>query len=254
MQADYGTYLPDWSTKGTFGLAAGLGGLSLLPLPNRLRLGLRLLALPLALLGSYMAYAARTMGDDDLKKTLRDALLAKLDWDGQGQALDIGTGSGLMAIGLARQFSQAQVVGCDIWSGFWGDKGVGFSRALCERNAVAEGVADRVRFEEGDVARLPYADGQFDAVVSNYVFHEVQGANKIDLLREALRVLRPGGAFIFHDPFRNQRIYADFEQLLAELGADELKSLSVADLLEVLSPPRLLRPILTGSVALYGLK
>lgn len=253
MQPDYGTYLPNWSTRGTLGLAAGLAGLSLLPLSSKPRLSLRLLALPLALVGGYMAYAARTMGDDDLKKTLRDALLAKLDWDGQGQALDVGTGSGLMAIGLARQFPQAQVVGCDTWSGFWGDKGVGFSRALCERNAVAEEVADRARFEKGDVTCLPYADGQFDAVVSNYVFHEVRG-EKIDLLREALRVLRPGGAFVFHDPFRNQRIYGDFERLLAELGADGLESLSVVDLLEVLSPPRLLRPMLTGSVALYGLK
>jgi hypothetical protein len=52
----------------------------------------------------YMSYAYWLLwkSDGGLQKELCNALLDKLEWDGQGKALDIGTGSGRVAIYLAK--------------------------------------------------------------------------------------------------------------------------------------------------------
>ncbi len=46
-----------------------------------------------------------------------------------------------------------------------------------------------MRFEEGNAANLPFEDESFDAVTSNYVYHNIVGKNKQKLLLETLRVL-----------------------------------------------------------------
>lgn len=57
-------------------------------------------------------------------------------------------------------------------------------------------MSSRITFQKGDAAQLPFADESFDAAVSNFVFHEVRTAkDKRDVVREALRVVKPGGAF-----------------------------------------------------------
>ena len=51
---------------------------------------------------------------------------------------------------------------------------------------------------KADAAKLPFLDDTFDAAVSNFVFHEVRSQrDKQALIREALRVVKPGGAFAF---------------------------------------------------------
>jgi hypothetical protein len=72
--------------------------------------------------------------------------------------------------------------GCDIWSGAY--KAV-FTKKRCEENAVAEGVSN-VRFVEGNAVRLPFPDESFDAVTSNYVYHNIAGQNKQALLLETI--------------------------------------------------------------------
>ena len=67
--------------------------------------------------------------------------------------LDVGCGAGQLALIAAR--AGANVTGCDI-STNWLEK--------ARERAAAEGLS--VDFEEGDAEELPYADGQFDAVVS----------------------------------------------------------------------------------------
>jgi hypothetical protein len=182
MKADYGTYSNTWLIVGPLAGAAVLGVLAFLPMPVWARAILALLAVLLALAGAYTIYMSRAFSDDELKKAVRDVVLARLAWDVQRLALAIGTGSGLLANGLALKFPDAKVVGCDTWAGGF----MGLTRSLCEHNAVAEGVADRVHFEKGNACRLPYADEEFDAVVSKDVFHAVQEQNKLALFREAL--------------------------------------------------------------------
>jgi ubiquinone/menaquinone biosynthesis C-methylase UbiE len=55
-------------------------------------------------------------------------------------------------------------------------------------------VLDRVEVKEGDVRQLPFADGSFDIAVSNFVLHEANNrAEREQMLREIVRVLKPGG-------------------------------------------------------------
>ena len=57
--------------------------------------------------------------------------------------------------------------------------------------------------------------------MSNFVFHEVRTAkDKRDVVREALRVVRPGGAFAFQDMFGQKQLYGDMEQFVRELQSD----------------------------------
>src|SRR5215471_5609264 len=92
--------------------------------------------------------------------------------------LDVACGAGQLALIAAR--SDAYVVGCDI--------AVNWLRRARTR-AAAEGLA--IIFEEGDAEALPYADGQFDVVVSLF---GAMFAPRPDLVAaELTRVCRPGG-------------------------------------------------------------
>ena len=52
-----------------------------------------------------------------------------------------------------------------------------YSKALCEKNAASEGVASRCVFQHGDAKQLDFPDESFDVVISNYVYHNVMGAD-----------------------------------------------------------------------------
>ena len=101
----------------------------------------------------------------------------------------------------------------DYWGAEWS-----YAKEQCEKNAAAEGVSDRVSFQKGDAAKLEFEDGKFDGAVSNFVFHEVRSAkDKRDVVREALRVVKPGGAFAFQDMFGQKQVYGDMEEFTEEL-------------------------------------
>lgn len=80
----------------------------------------------------------------------------------------------------------------------WGKEYASFSLPLCEKNAAAEGVKN-VSFRRGNAVKLDFPDESFDAVTSNYVYHNITGADKQALLMETLRVLKKGGTFAIHD-------------------------------------------------------
>src|SRR6266436_4718825 len=92
--------------------------------------------------------------------------------------LDVGCGAGQLALIAAR--AGAQVIGCDIATN-WIEK----ARA----RAAAEGL--QVTFEEGDAESLPYADAQFDAVIS--LIGAMFAPRPDRVAAELTRVCRPGG-------------------------------------------------------------
>ena len=67
---------------------------------------------------------------------------------------------------------KAKVIGIDYWGAVYT-----YSKALCEKNAVSEGVASRCVFQHGDAKQLDFPDESFDVVISNYVYHNVMGAD-----------------------------------------------------------------------------
>lgn len=167
-----------------------------------------------------------------------------------GVGLDVGCGSGALTIACAKRNPQARMVGCDRW----GAEYASFSRRLCDQNALAEGV-DNVTFQKGDACCLPFEAESFDAVTSNYVYHNISGKDKQDLLLETLRVLKPGGTFAIHDIMSPAR-YGDmeaFRKKLLSMGYQEVRMISTSDGL-FMSRAEAASLFLTGSTLLYGRK
>lgn len=119
-------------------------------------------------------------GKRRMSKQIIDGIAEYVKLPDGGIGLDVGCGSGALTIACAKRNPKAQMVGCDIWSGAY--KSV-FTRKRCEENAKAEGVPN-VQFQEGSAVKLPFKDESFDAVTSNYVYHNIAGKDKQELLLE----------------------------------------------------------------------
>ena len=150
-------------------------------------------------------------GGGGMMEKVHQVVLSHLDFDGQGQLLDVGCGSGALSIRAALTWRAAQVVGIDYWSSAYG-----YGQAMCEKNAESEGVAARCQFQNGDANKLDFPDESFDAVVSNYVYHNIMGSDKRTLLLETLRVLKKGGVFALNDEMK-PHMYGDMEAFAREL-------------------------------------
>ena len=112
-------------------------------------------------------------GGGGMMERVHKVVLSHLDFDGQGQLLEVGCGSGALSIRAALTWPDAQVTGVDYWGAAYG-----YGQAMCEKNAGSEGVAARCRFQHGDANKLDFPDGSFDAVISNYVCHNIMGADR----------------------------------------------------------------------------
>ena len=116
-------------------------------------------------------------------------------------------------------------IGVDYWGAVYN-----YSKALCEKNAASEGVASRCVFQHGDAKQLDFPDESFDVVISNYVYHNVMGADMQKLLLESLRVLKKGGVFALNDDMK-QKMYGDMEgfaQKLRDMGYEEVRLVDTA--------------------------
>ena len=167
-----------------------------------------------------------------------------------GTCLDVGCGSGALAIAVAKRNPAASVVGVDRW----GPEYASFSRELCERNAEAEGVRN-VSFGRGDAVRRDFPDETFDAVVSNYVYHNIRAKNRGDLLLETLRTLKKGGKFAIHDIFSRAK-YGDMREFVAELKRKGYREVELVDTTGGMFMERAeaRRLGLSGSALLIGVK
>ena len=88
-------------------------------------------------------------------------LLDDLHLVGDEQVLDVGCGRGAILVLAARRFTTGRAVGVDLWRK--SDQS-GNDRNVTERNAVLEGVADRVQLETADMVDLPFGDEPSDVV------------------------------------------------------------------------------------------
>ncbi len=102
--------------------------------------------------------------------------------------LDLGCGTGEMALAIARASPAVQLIGVD------GDPDV-LERAAAK--ARAEGV--ELELHEALADRLPLADASADCVVSTLMFHHLVPSTKRAALAEARRVLVPGGRLLICD-------------------------------------------------------
>jgi SAM-dependent methyltransferase len=212
---------------------------------------LLVLALPFLFISAYFAYARYLFsprGGNVLDKVY-GLVLAHLDWNGEGQLLDIGCGNGALTIKLAKRYPKARVVGIDYWGENWE-----YSKNVCERNAKLEGVNERVSFRKASASALPFEDGSLDAAVSNLVFHEVKDAgDKRELIREALRVVKKGGNFAFQDLFSEKHLYGDTDDLIRTIQGWGIKKVEFIDTSNEPFIPRALKlPFMVGTIGIIA--
>jgi ubiquinone/menaquinone biosynthesis C-methylase UbiE len=128
---------------------------------------------------SYAASAVHAAGPD------LDAMLAAAELAGGEQVLDLGCGTGHTALAFAARGAEVEALDLTLEMLTQG-----------RRTAAQRGLAN-VHFREGDAAHLPFADASFDVVASRLSAHHY--ARPELAVREAARVLRPGGCLLLVD-------------------------------------------------------
>ena len=110
------------------------------------------------------------------------------------RVLDIGCGTGTLAVLIKEHHPGVTVVGLDP-----------DPRALARAERKAERAGVEVHLDRGFSDQLPYSDASFDRVCCTGVFSLIPREEKETTLREVYRVLRPGGSFHLFDLFKTPR-------------------------------------------------
>lgn len=103
------------------------------------------------------------------------------------RVLDVGCGTGRTLLQLTRAMPDNMYSGVDL-SPFY----VAEARRLL-------GDEERIELVQAAAEQLPFGEGEFDAVVSVFLFHELPRAVRRRALGEMHRVLRPGGLVVIED-------------------------------------------------------
>jgi len=126
--------------------------------------------------------------------------LALADVPPPRHVLDLGTGTGVVALALADRYPEAEVVGIDLSPGMIEEA----------RRKVPPELAGQVRFEVGDASALSYPDGSFDLVVLS---------NMIPFYDELARIVARGGTLVLSSSRGAETpIYVPPERSREELG------------------------------------
>lgn len=104
------------------------------------------------------------------------------------RVLDLGCGTGTLAIAASRRQPAAHVVGLDA-----------DPRMVSQGRRKAEAAGLEVEFQTGSATEVPYPDRSFDAVLSSLLFHHLDRDAKHAAAREIVRLLVPGGRVVIAD-------------------------------------------------------
>jgi O-methyltransferase involved in polyketide biosynthesis/precorrin-6B methylase 2 len=138
-------------------------------------------------------------------------ILHGLSLRGDETLLDMGCGRGAVLLTAAKLLPAGRAIGVDLWRA----DPTGNSPQQTLANAAAENVADRVEVRTADITDLPFDDDSVDVIVSSLAIHKIPSPEgRARAVREAARVLRPGGKLAIADLWATRR----HAKLLRELG------------------------------------
>ncbi|HKA68668.1 MAG TPA: methyltransferase domain-containing protein [Actinomycetes bacterium] len=169
-------------------------------------------------------------GTDDGYVRLSQAYLPRLAKSGAGRILALGCGTGIEVRALRRLTDSATSI-----------VGVDHSPALLEvarRLTIEEGLAGNVTYATADAHQLPYGDGEFDAVTMHTLISHAD--DPVQVLREAHRVVRPGGTVAVFDGDYASLTFAYPDHAVATAVEEKLIQLIVANPRIMRDLPRLL--------------
>ena len=263
MKPEYKNWMPKGMVLGTaagaagcFGLAAVCGAPGLIKNKSVKTAATGILlsagaAAGVAALWMELLYQAFSYdGKRQMSKQIIEGIAEYVKLPEGGVGLDVGCGSGALTIACAKRSPMARFIGIDRW----GKEYASYNKPLCEANAKAEGVSN-VEFRQGNALKLDYPDESFDAVVSNYVYHNILGRDRQEILLETLRVLKKGGTFALHDIFSKAR-YGDMQAFANKLRAMGYEKVELIDTTNgmFMSPWEAKWMALSGSALLVGKK
>jgi ubiquinone/menaquinone biosynthesis C-methylase UbiE len=120
----------------------------------------------------------RLLGVDSARRALLEQAALRPGFS----VLDVGCGTGTLAVLIKRLHPKVDVIGLDP-----------DPRALERAKRKASRASVSVRFDHGFADALGYPDGRFDRAFSSMMFHHLEAAEQQSALLEIRRVLRPGG-------------------------------------------------------------
>lgn len=239
MKPDYKNWMPKGMVLGFLAGAlaaivlAVVFGFAPLPVPETLKTVLTVIFAVLALVfcgltiwGYKMYRAFDYNGTRQMSRQIIEGIASYVNLPAGAKSLDVGCGSGALAIAVAKRNPKAEITGVDRW----GKEYASFSKNLCEQNAKAEGV-NNTSFMQGDATHLDFPDESFDAVTSNYVYHNIPSKDRQAILLETLRTLKKGGIFALHDIFSAAK-YGNmqaFVKKLKDMGYQKVELIDTTD-------------------------
>jgi ubiquinone/menaquinone biosynthesis C-methylase UbiE len=120
--------------------------------------------------------------------TAHRALLDQAALEPHHRVLDVGCGTGSLAVLIKQRHPTVSVIGLDP-----------DPKALARAGRKARRAGLAIRFDQGFADALAYPDGSFDRVFSSMMFHHLADGDREKMLREVRRVLKPGGRLEFLD-------------------------------------------------------
>lgn len=148
---------------------------------------------------------------------------------GAGQRiLDMGCGTGTLAVLLKQQSADVEVVGLDP-----------DPKALRRAKNKAARAGVSLQIDQGFADELPYEKSSFDRVFSSFMFHHLEEQDREKTLVEVSRVLKPGGSFHLldfaggdHGPHESRGLHSHLARLFH--SSDRLKDNSDARIIELM--------------------
>jgi ubiquinone/menaquinone biosynthesis C-methylase UbiE len=174
-----------------------------------------------------LADVLETRGADPQQRSMRRAFLSDIEFPAHARVLEVGCGTGVLTRAIACLPGIATVIGVDP------------AATLLDTARSLSNGQPSITYQEADGRALPFGDASFDVVVFDSTLCHIPGPEAA--LREAFRVLRPGGCLAAFD--------GDYATTTVALGdydplqscVDAMMASSVNDRRLVRKLPRLVR-------------